>query len=59
MKFLNVIEAAAFLRVKKSTIYAWVHQRRLPFRKHGNRLVFSQIELEKWSNNSKIEELPF
>ena len=36
---LTVPETAAFLRVKPSTIRAWVCQRRIPFVKLGGRLV--------------------
>lgn len=46
---LNVQEAASFLRVRCSTIYAWVHRREIPYRKHGRRLIFSAIDLESWS----------
>jgi excisionase family DNA binding protein len=48
-EYLDIDQAAALLRVKPSTLYAWVHQRRLPFRKHGRRLVFSRHDLERWS----------
>jgi excisionase family DNA binding protein len=41
--------AAALLRVSPATIYKWVHERRIPFRKHGSRLAFSRVELEDWS----------
>ena len=47
--FLDVSQAATFLRVKVSTIYAWVHQKRLPYRKHGRKLAFCPKELEAWS----------
>lgn len=53
-KILNVKEAAAFLKVKPDTIYAWVHQRLIPYRKHGSRLVFSKRELEAWSEAQAV-----
>jgi excisionase family DNA binding protein len=49
MDFLDVKQAALLLRVKESTIYTWVHQRRIPFRKHGRRVVFARADLEVWS----------
>jgi len=52
--FLNVAEAAAFLKVKADTIYAWVHKRRIPFRKHGSRLIFSRRDLEAWSRTQSV-----
>lgn len=51
---LNVEQAAKFLCVKPSTLYAWVHQRRIPYRKHGRRLVFCRVELETWSAKHAI-----
>ncbi len=51
--FLNVIEAGKFLKVEKSTIYAWIHRRkamRFPVRYHGRKPVFMIDELMKWSN---------
>ena len=49
-KFLNISEASEFLRVKKSTLYGWVHERRIPFRKHGKLLIFSASDLVAWSS---------
>ncbi len=49
--FLDIDEAAAFLKVKPKTIYSWAHQRKkkFPVRHHGRRLVFSKADLELWS----------
>ncbi len=46
---LNVSEAAALLAVKPRTIYAWVAERRIPYRKAGRLLRFDQTELLAWS----------
>jgi len=54
LRFLTVGEAAEALRVKKATVYAWVHQRRIPFRKHGARVVFREDELRAWSAASLV-----
>ncbi len=54
--FLNMIEAAEFLRVKISTLYAWVHRRIIPHRKHGARTIFSKSELETWSQSRRVTE---
>jgi excisionase family DNA binding protein len=48
-QLLNAPEAAGFLRVSIATLYGWVHCRKIPFRKHGSRLVFCRQELESWS----------
>lgn len=51
-------EAANFLCIKLSTLYAWVHQRRVPFRKHGTRIVFCREDLQRWSDAQRVEPLP-
>jgi predicted DNA-binding transcriptional regulator AlpA len=37
------------LRVKPRTIYDWVSQRRVPFRKAGDRTVFLLEEILEWT----------
>ncbi len=54
-KILNVDQAVQFLCVSKATIYSWVHQKRIPYRKHGRKLAFAESELELWSHNNRIE----
>jgi excisionase family DNA binding protein len=48
-KFLNVQEAAAFLRVSSRTVFGWVSQRAIPHRKAGRRLLFLESELLEWT----------
>jgi excisionase family DNA binding protein len=48
-KFLTVEEVAEMLRVKPRTIYDWVSQRRIPFRKAGDRTVFLLTEILEWT----------
>ena len=43
---LTVSEAAALLRLKPSTMRAWVHRRRIPFVKLGGRVLFRRSDLE-------------
>jgi excisionase family DNA binding protein len=50
--FLDANEAAEFLRVTKKTIYDWVHRNKVPYRKHGRKLVFSRDELIQWSDTT-------
>ncbi len=54
-QLVGVLEAAEILHIRPSTVYAWVHQRRLPFRKHGRSLVFSRRELLEWSESRRVE----
>ncbi len=47
-------EAAAFLKVKRSTIYAWVCQGFIPHVKLGGRLRFRRPALEAWLQAQEI-----
>lgn len=55
--FLTVKEAADLLRISPQTVYSWVHQRKIPYRKHGSRLVFLKQELQKFSDSWKVDAL--
>jgi excisionase family DNA binding protein len=50
--FLDIKEAAEFLRVKPMTVYRWAYKKKIPSRKHGRRLVFLESELMSWSTSS-------
>lgn len=50
----TVDRAAEILCVKPCTIYSWVHQRKIPFRKHGRLLVFSVPDLMEWSRKRTV-----
>lgn len=56
-ELLDLKQAAALLKMKPETIYTWVHQRRIPYRKHGTRLVFSKRELLAWSEAQAVRPL--
>ena len=53
-KFMTVSEAALYLRVASATIYGWTHQRKIPFRKHGGRLILLRQHLDEWSEQQQI-----
>ena len=55
-RLLTVKEAADFLTVKKRTIYAWVQQRRIPFRRAGRLLRFDRAELFAWAASQAQEK---
>lgn len=48
-QFLNVKEVAELLRLKPRTIYEMVSERRIPFRKAGDRTIFLLDEILKWT----------
>jgi excisionase family DNA binding protein len=54
---LNIEQAAGFLNVKKSTLYSWVFQRRVPFVKIGRLVRFNMADLTSWlEKNSNVVE---
>lgn len=58
--YIGVDEAAAFVRLKKSTIYKLVSTRKIPFNKTGKRLYFRPSELRAWiesGRNLTLDEL--
>jgi len=48
-QFLNVKELADMLRTKPRTIYDWVSQGRIPYRKAGDRTIFLLDEILDWT----------
>ena len=46
LELLTIPETAAFLRLKVSTIRAWVLQRRVPFVKLGGRVFLRRADLQ-------------
>ena len=55
---LNPLQAADLLGIKISTIYKWVHYRKIPYRKHGRLLKFERSTLMMWSKSQEINLLP-
>lgn len=48
-KLLTKKEVMEMLGIKESTLYAWVHQNRLPFLKLGKRLLrFREKDILEW-----------
>jgi len=45
---LNINQAAEILNLKVPTIYRWVHERKIPFVKMGNKLRFKQNEITEF-----------
>ncbi len=47
-QFLDVKEVAEMLRAKPRTIYDWVSQGRIPYRKARDRTIFFLDEILNW-----------
>lgn len=54
MKLLTIEETSVLLRVKISTLYSWVHNKKIPFKKLNGRLIFVYAELIEFVMNGKI-----
>ncbi len=54
LELLDVKETAKLLRLKESTIRAWVLKRRIPYVKLGRRIFFRQSDCETLINSNLI-----
>ncbi|PTQ92439.1 excisionase family DNA binding protein [Mucilaginibacter yixingensis] len=52
-EFLNINEAAAFLKVSVASLYSKVSRKEIPVSKPGKRLYFSRTELHEWVRSGK------
>jgi len=54
---LNITDAAAYLELKKGTLYTWISKKinHLPYYKRGKKLIFKQDELDAWQNARTIK----
>ncbi len=53
MNLVTVKELSAFLKVKPSTLYSWVHNGTIPFIKLNGLLRFDMDEVQEWVKGSK------
>ena len=55
-RWLSVDEIAAYLGVKRDTIYKWINNKDLPAHKIGRLWKFRKLEVDSWVkiNNSKL-----
>ena len=53
-RLFTVREAARYLSVSVSTLYGWVHQRRIPFVKAGRALRFDLADLDRFIESNRI-----
>ena len=57
-KLLTIDELAKALKVKKSTIYQWVHLGLIPYIKVGRLLRFKEGSIQKWLISRQVEPSP-
>ncbi len=55
-RLLTYAEAAKLLNVRKGTLYAWVHERRIPHLRLSQRLVrFDEAALQAWLAERQVD----
>ncbi len=54
-RLLSIEEISGMLGVRKSTLYSWSHQRRIPYIKVGSLLRFRLRDIEKWLKQQTVD----
>ena len=47
-RWLSVDEIAAYLGIKRDTVYVWIERRNMPAHKVGRLWKFKQDEIDEW-----------
>ena len=57
--FLNVHEVAKLLNCSPRSVYNWISQNTIPYRKAGRRVLFDESEIRNWTKpNSGLHRAP-
>lgn len=56
-EYLNVEQAAKYLRLSKQTVYGFTSSRKIPFIKRAKRLLFRKSELDTWLQEGKKDSV--
>jgi excisionase family DNA binding protein len=54
-EFLDISEAADFLKMAKQTLYGLTSHRQIPFIKKGKKVYFNKGEIIAWLNEGKMK----
>jgi len=54
MALVTIKDLSAYLTVKESTLYSWVHNGTIPFHKLNGLIRFDLDEIQTWVKTSKI-----
>ncbi len=55
---LTIDQVAAFLKVRKSTLYSWTHQGWIPHVKVGRLVRFRREAIEAWLKSREVNGRP-
>jgi len=53
-RLINIDELAEYLSVKTATIYGWVHEKKVPYKKLGRLVRFDFAEIEQWLKSVSV-----
>ena len=56
-EYINIKELAEILSLSIPTLYVYVHNRKIPCYKRGNRLYFSREEINNWLSIGRIKTM--
>lgn len=56
-KYYPVFEVAMKLHISESTLYRWIHKKKISYIKIGSRVLFSKENLEEFINNNTVNKL--
>ena len=55
-KYYPVFEVAIKLHISESTLYRWIHQKKISHIKIGSRVLFSQENIEEFLNKNTVNK---
>lgn len=55
-RWLSVDEIAAYLGVKRDTIYKWIERKQMPAQKVGRLWKFKVLEVDEWIRADKARD---
>ena len=58
-QMMTMDEACQFIGKKRSTMYSLTSERRIPYRKRGNKLYFFKKELVEWIQSGGADDKPY
>ena len=54
-RFLDIVELAEYLKIKRGTVYVWICYKKIPYVKMGRLIRFDLRKIEKWLEEKSIE----
>ena len=55
-RWLSVDEIAAYLGIKRDTVYRWINERNLPGHKIGRLWKFRKEDIDEWVKSGEAKE---